>query len=281
MKVLTTTQKNRLALDKRGRLQQSLGNMLTVPFYATLGVVLSLLLLDVSSAYFDTNEAIQKRMNEGVLPSKDDILISRLVGQDGTDSLTSVSAAALDFTKNFIESWNSFKSPAMNMTRSTAIQGGTQGPNALSPDLDKINAIVSAFSSKALATTARLSKLHNDKENRELTSPPPFTCETLPLTYSPDLVCSGVVDYPFLVPYGSTADDLDQAARLIAKAALPLLSTSCLSDMKRLLCSRLYLRCVDNGMNHLHMIHTLTQTYTHTYTYIHVYTIINYPKHII
>lgn len=71
-----------------------------------------------------------------------------------------------------------------------------------------------------------------------------FSCEHLPADYTPYLFCSGVVQYDFFVTNGTTAADLDTQARGLAAYANTLLPTSCLSDMKKLICASVYNPCV-------------------------------------
>jgi len=72
-----------------------------------------------------------------------------------------------------------------------------------------------------------------------------FTCPSLPTTYTPYLFCSGVVSYPFFLPNGMNTTDLDKSARTLAQNfPQSILSSSCLSDVKRLLCATVYVPCV-------------------------------------
>ena len=74
-----------------------------------------------------------------------------------------------------------------------------------------------------------------------------FTCESLPENYTPFLFCSGVVSYPFYVPNGVDSASYDVQARELAESANSFLPTSCLSDIKKLICATVYNPCVPNG----------------------------------
>ena len=80
----------------------------------------------------------------------------------------------------------------------------------------------------------------------ELTAAPSFTCERLPEHYDPTMFCSGVVDYSFFLASGMTKDQLESYVRLEAQRAIPLFSAQCKSDIKRLICAKYYLPCVDS-----------------------------------
>jgi hypothetical protein len=74
-----------------------------------------------------------------------------------------------------------------------------------------------------------------------------FSCAALPVAYTPILMCSGVVDYSFYLPVNTTAEMLDLEARAQAATAVSFLSPSCLSDIKRLICARVYKPCLSGG----------------------------------
>lgn len=74
-----------------------------------------------------------------------------------------------------------------------------------------------------------------------------FSCERLPLEYTPYLFCSGVVSYDFYVPVGVDSSSYDLQARDLAVAANSLLPTACLTDIKKLICATIYNPCVPNG----------------------------------
>lgn len=82
-----------------------------------------------------------------------------------------------------------------------------------------------------------------------------FTCETLPIGYSPFTFCSGVVDYPFIVEAGSSLADLELATRSALTPFNIFISPECMTDVKRLVCASVYKRCVDNGK--LFMVHLI------------------------
>ena len=71
--------------------------------------------------------------------------------------------------------------------------------------------------------------------------------ETLPVDYSPYLLCSGVVDYDFYLHPGETAEDLNTLAINMMSRSWDLLSAECKSDMKRLTCARVYLPSTTNN----------------------------------
>ena len=73
-----------------------------------------------------------------------------------------------------------------------------------------------------------------------------FSCEQLPKAYDPYTFCSGVVDYDFLVPYGSTKSDLNTIAVQSAEQFITFINASCLNDVKRYICSQVYLKCAPN-----------------------------------
>lgn len=75
-----------------------------------------------------------------------------------------------------------------------------------------------------------------------------FQCSNFPDTYDPKQFCSGVVDYPFVLMDGYTKEILETKARTYANLlGVPILKTSCLSDIKRYICANIYLKCVTNG----------------------------------
>jgi hypothetical protein len=55
--------------------------------------------------------------------------------------------------------------------------------------------------------------------------------------------CSGVVDYAFYLPVGITEADLDAEASALGSEAVPLLSSDCLSSIKRVICASIYRPC--------------------------------------
>mmetsp|Transcript_12517 Transcript_12517/g.18903 ORF Transcript_12517/g.18903 Transcript_12517/m.18903 type:complete len:770 (+) Transcript_12517:107-2416(+) len=64
--------------------------------------------------------------------------------------------------------------------------------------------------------------------------------ETLPDAYNPYTLCSGVVDYDFFVPEGSSADELNALAISMMSPSWAFLGADCKSDMKRLVCAVVY-----------------------------------------
>jgi hypothetical protein len=76
---------------------------------------------------------------------------------------------------------------------------------------------------------------------------PSFTCASFPSVYTPYMFCSGVVDYPYYLMDGLTAEDLDLQARTLGSYFTSYLNTQCLTDVKRYLCASIYLPCVSGG----------------------------------
>jgi hypothetical protein len=76
-----------------------------------------------------------------------------------------------------------------------------------------------------------------------------FECVSFPAEYSPQVFCSGVVDYPFMVPSGESVESLEEYVRLESLYMNAFLAPSCLSDYKRLICASIYLECVPGGKN--------------------------------
>ncbi len=74
-----------------------------------------------------------------------------------------------------------------------------------------------------------------------------FTCEKLPSAYDPHIFCSGVVDYDFVIATGTSSAKLDAQARAVASGYNSFLNNGCLTDIKRAICSAVYLRCLPNG----------------------------------
>jgi len=89
--------------------------------------------------------------------------------------------------------------------------------------------------------------LKNLISGRSLLEVGEFSCLNLAADYDAYTFCSGVVDYSFYVESGSSVAALDLAARALSASAIPLLSTPCLSDMKKLICAIVYKPCVSNG----------------------------------
>ena len=75
---------------------------------------------------------------------------------------------------------------------------------------------------------------------------PSFTCESLPSSYDPSVFCSGVVDYSFVLPLGQSKESFESYVRAESQRAIPLASTQCQSDIKRVICAKYYLPCLDN-----------------------------------
>ena len=87
-----------------------------------------------------------------------------------------------------------------------------------------------------------------------LIAPTTFTCVSLPTTYDPFTLCSGVVDYPFMMPFNSTLTTMDAAARAATSSGLAFLNSLCLTDLKRMICATVYRPCVTNGNCNLFLL---------------------------
>ena len=99
-------------------------------------------------------------------------------------------------------------------------------------------------------------------------------CTSLPTDYDVSLLCSGVVDYDFYLPSSMSSgekefavpfkifliclklplffsfwiDGLNQIAiSQLNDSTLTILPNQCLSDLKKLVCTSVYLECVDGG----------------------------------
>ena len=92
-------------------------------------------------------------------------------------------------------------------------------------------------------------KLATTREDgaREL-SAPSFTCQSMNETFNPFFMCSDVVDYQYYLPQGTTLDDLEEVVRATVPSTFSLMTGTCLSDYKKMMCSRVFLKCVDGGM---------------------------------
>jgi len=82
---------------------------------------------------------------------------------------------------------------------------------------------------------------------RKLVIPTSFTCESF-ATFSPFQMCSDIVDYPFLVETSSTLAAMETAVRaMLPTSTLGFINNYCLSDLKKLVCARVYQPCVSGG----------------------------------
>lgn len=79
-----------------------------------------------------------------------------------------------------------------------------------------------------------------------VTSVTTFTCSSFPVAYDPYTFCSGVVDYAFVIPTGSSLLTLETEARALSDNAMAIFTTACLSDMKKLFCAMVYKPCIEN-----------------------------------
>jgi hypothetical protein len=75
-----------------------------------------------------------------------------------------------------------------------------------------------------------------------------FTCAKFDEEYSPYFFCSGVVDYDFILFQNESLMDLNTKALSQAMYLNEFIDNKCLSDAKRLICSRVYQPCVTNGL---------------------------------
>lgn len=73
-----------------------------------------------------------------------------------------------------------------------------------------------------------------------------FSCQRISTSFDPTILCSGIVDYSFIVPLGSTAAELNKVAISSVQTLNSFMPTACLSDLKRLTCASVYLKCVEN-----------------------------------
>ena len=88
-------------------------------------------------------------------------------------------------------------------------------------------------------------------DSREL-SVPSFTCQRMNTTFNPMFMCSDVVDYSYYLPQGTTLDDLETIVRATVPSSWSLMTGTCLSDYKKMMCSRVFLECVDGGKFYFH-----------------------------
>jgi hypothetical protein len=76
-----------------------------------------------------------------------------------------------------------------------------------------------------------------------------FTCESLPSAFTPTMMCSGIVDYSFYLPTGTTVYQLELQARQKLVNLTLQVGQECLSNMKRLVCAQVYQPCVDGAVS--------------------------------
>ena len=104
----------------------------------------------------------------------------------------------------------------------------------------------SAFDLSFLTNMNTMSSFHSNKRtsysNKRTQS---YTCSDsfIGAPYSPSSFCSGVVDYSFYLPNGTTPEGFNTEASNRAAKIIPLLSTMCLTDLKRQICANIYLPC--------------------------------------
>jgi len=119
----------------------------------------------------------------------------------------------------------------------------TVGPGDVLPEAHTGSALdLSGVDLDGLTFPIRNSSLFTYPHGRTLTS---FQCNTFPQAYTPTRFCSGVVDYPYLVPPGYADSDLELIARTYAASlGISLFKTACLTDIKRYICANVYSKCV-------------------------------------
>ena len=104
----------------------------------------------------------------------------------------------------------------------------------------------SAFDLSFLTSMNTLPSFHPNKRTQSYTCSDSF----IGAPYSPSSFCSGVVDYSFYLPNGTTLEGLNTEASNRAAKVIPLLSTMCLTDLKRQICANIYLPCSSSGKNY-------------------------------
>ncbi len=112
----------------------------------------------------------------------------------------------------------------------------------------KDESLILDLESRIASSVAALSASTVEGTKREL-SAPSFTCQQMNETFNPYFMCSDVVDYPYYLAQGTTLDDLEETVRATVPSAFSLMTGICLSDYKKLMCSRVFLKCVDGGTN--------------------------------
>ena len=115
----------------------------------------------------------------------------------------------------------------------------------ISDKFKKINTLHISLPSNGIGPFQGVQNKSTTMNSRSLQSNS-FSCEQLPKAYDPYTYCSGVVDYDFLVPYGSTKSDLNTIAVQSAEHFITFINASCLNDVKRYICSQVYLKCAPN-----------------------------------
>jgi hypothetical protein len=74
-----------------------------------------------------------------------------------------------------------------------------------------------------------------------------FTCQSLPVNYTAEMTCSGVVDYPFYVEAGDTIESMEADIRRELVNVTLQVQQKCLTAIKRVACAKLYKPCVPGG----------------------------------
>jgi len=110
-------------------------------------------------------------------------------------------------------------------------------------ELKGMNAKIAA----SVADGSNPHQLQQQQGKRKLATPTSFTCESF-ATFSPFQMCSDIVDYPFLVETSSTLAAMETAVRaMLPTSTLGFINNYCLSDLKKLVCARVYQPCVSGG----------------------------------
>lgn len=134
--------------------------------------------------------------------------------------------------------------------QSSDLSGAFGDLTQVSSDLGmKDESLLLDFESGIAASVGALSASAVEGAKREL-SAPSFTCQQMNETFNPYFMCSDVVDYPYYLAQGTTLDDLEETVRATVPSAFTLMTGTCLSDYKKMMCSRVFLKCVDGGTNY-------------------------------
>eukprot|EP01031_Cornospumella_fuschlensis_P038839 gene38839-47235_t len=83
---------------------------------------------------------------------------------------------------------------------------------------------------------------HSESHNPSLQAAT-FTCARLPAYRDPTVFCSGIVNYDFYLPNTATVRQFETNVRTWSTLYSSFLNTTCLGDLKRMICSSTYLPC--------------------------------------
>lgn len=133
-----------------------------------------------------------------------------------------------------------------NGTSNITISASFQAPD-YTAELVQLQTLAKVYLEAKPSRTPQEVKAFQSISARTSGSENSFECATLPTTYSPTIFCSGIVTYPFYLANSNTLEDLENLARLKATGLNSFMSTSCLADVKRLICATVYQPCVSNG----------------------------------